>query len=71
MNVRENMKETPQWNVRAGMIYYGEKPWRNNPQNIFKENGLEYPRVHSMEQLIDIFNRNRWLPDPSDLECDA
>lgn len=71
MNSPEPMREKPQWNIRAGMIYWGEKCWHRNPQGIFEVHGIEYPRIHPLEHLVSIFKANRWVPDPSELECDA
>ena len=59
------------WKVKHGIIYYGEKILQINPQWIFKKYGAEYPRIHRLEDLTNIFNRNNWVPDPTDLPPDA
>jgi len=61
----------PQWKIAKGIIYYGDKIFQGNPKRIFEKYGADYPRIRQMKDLIDIFNRNHWVPNPSDLPPDA
>ena len=61
----------PRWNIKAGMIYFGDKIWNANPQSLFQKYGTPYPVIRRMEDLTKIFNDNLWYPDASDLPPDA